>query len=319
MRKWSLLSILGILIILPGCLQRYTTRKRLYFAPNAQTLIKKGNNKTQDSICVHSPTITVWIHGTKLFPRQVLKNLFHAPKGLIPAQEFDRKYHLRMIAETLAESNPERYPIEHIYLFGWSGALDFNERIKAARDLQRVLKKLIQQYEEKHGVRPRIRLITHSHGGNVALNLARVNDKQNPIVIDELILLACPVQQNTEHFVADHMFKEVFVLYASLDLLQVIDPQGLYKENQNWPLFSQRRFPPQKNVIQVKIKLNGRALFHSDFIRLQFINLLPAIIDKLRLWHEKAMHEEIDAETKHKMLSIYTNGRTKQHLAKKIA
>lgn len=287
-----------MILILAGCKKSIIIREKLYIkTPVINTSCNENKN------CEY---ITIWIHGTRLTPRSVLHRIFHAPDGLVPACSFDTQYHLRSIVDTLANADPTRYSSDYMFLFGWPGALAFEERVKAAHDLYRQLQPVIKSYELKNGKRPKIRIITHSHGGNVALNLAKIKDDSS-FTVDELILLACPVQEETAPLIKDSMFKEVFVLYSSFDLLQIIDPQGLYSCNDNCPLFSQRRFPIQDNIVQVKMKLNGCALFHSDFIRVRFVAMLPQIIDKMREFHERiCCNKNATKEEAQQILSIYT-------------
>jgi hypothetical protein len=118
--------------------------------------------------------------------------------------------------------------------------------------------------------------------------------------------LACPVQEATANLIKDPIFKEVFVLYSSLDVMQIIDPQGLYTHDDDRPLLSQRRFPVQDNIAQVKLKLNGHALFHSDFIHLKFMAMLPHIIDKMRDFQKVCLNEQTIAQEKtQQILSVY--------------
>jgi len=295
-------QIMGCLLILllAGCKKSIIIREKLYIQTPVTTSCDQSALKKE---CEY---ITVWIHGTRLTPRSVLHRIFHSPDGLVPASTFDTQYHLRSIADTLAATDPARYSCDYMFLFGWPGALAFEERIKAAQDLYKQLKPVIKSYEQKHGKRPKIRIITHSHGGNVALNLAKIKD-ESYFTIDELILLACPVQEETAQLIKDSIFKEVFVLYSSFDLLQIIDPQGLYSHNDDRPLLSQRRFPVQDNITQVKMKLNGCALLHSDFIRVKFVSMLPQIIDKMREFHKKlACDGRLTSEQAEQILSIYT-------------
>lgn len=289
-------SFFLLVLLLTGCGKPLYIREKLY--------IKKTQDAEGKRPCFHANVpdyITVWIHGTKLYPRAVLHKLYHSPNGLVHASSFDTQYHLRSIADTLSSADPSRYDSEYMFLFGWSGALAFEERTKAAHKLYTQLKSVTQSYVQKYGKKPKIRIITHSHGGNVALNLAHIKDDPD-FVVDELILLACPVQEATANLIKSPLFKEVFVLYSALDLLQIIDPQGLYSHDDECPLFSKRLFPTQENITQVKMKLNGRALFHSDFIRVKFVSILPQIIDKMREFHEKyaALKQQ------EQILSIYT-------------
>ncbi len=226
-----------------------------------------------------SPFITVWVHGTRLTPRVVMRRFFHTPCGLVKAADFNSDCHIYSVARALAEADPVHYPFDHLYIFGWSGELDFRARRKAARDLRNHINRLVQE-QRAVGLEPRVRIITHSHGGNVALNMAAIEDKHD-FVVDELILLACPVQCATAPYIQSKIFRNIFALYSSFDFIQIIDPQGIYKHTGHRPLFSERRFPARGNVMQAKVKLNGRALMHVDFIRLGFVSLLPRIVRTL--------------------------------------
>jgi len=137
-------------------------------------------------------------------------------------------------------------------------------------------------------------MITHSHGGNVALYMAKIKKEfTTPITIDELILLACPVQQKTVNLIKDDLFKQIYSLYSKADLIQVLDPQGIYAiksklqgkksiNKRKTPLFSKRRFPVQDNLKQAKIRINGRAISHLDFILKTFLRHLSEILAELR-------------------------------------
>lgn len=310
MRNRYLIALLSILFF-AGCKRTKLIREKLYIKiPIASNLC---NKPAMNEPCEY---ITVWIHGTKLTPRAILPRIFHTPNGLVKASSFDGQYHLRTIADTLSSADPVQYGSGYMFLFGWSGALGFQERVEAAKNLYTQLKQVIKAYELDHHKKPKIRIITHSHGGNVALNLAKIKD-DCPLNIDELILLACPVQEETAPYIKDSLFKEVFVIYSSLDLLQIIDPQGLYPHDGDRPLFSQRRFPVQDNITQVKLKLNGHALFHSDFIRIRFISMLPQIIQHMRTFHDKlgCNCQAFDEHDQH-ILAIYTQ-QTKKHRHKK--
>ena len=52
-----------------------------------------------------------------------------------------------------------------------------------------------------------------------------------------------------------------------LDIMQVIDPQGLHKEVKA-PLFSERFLPRNEKIEQVAIKINDRSLMHIEFVKL---------------------------------------------------
>ena len=247
---------------------------------------------TQKERCMEKtplPTINVWIHGTLFELRHIIPKFLHIEQGLNPISSYFPEHYYWKIAQDLAENNPNRFNFDEFYLFGWSGTLSFAEREKAAKNLYDALKKLSLAYQQKYGQKPLIRLITHSHGGNVALNLAKIKDS-NEITISELVLLACPVQKKTATAIADPMFKKVTSLISKIDMIQILDPQGLYYKE--WPeilknkellksLFSEREFQPQSNLIQAQIKLNNRSIFHMEFILAKFLKKLPLILNKI--------------------------------------
>jgi len=246
-------------------------------------------------------TITVWVHGTQTGLTTVLPAFFRTIPGMQPAKAYDKKNNLFTIAKTLSTTDPANFPFENIYLFGWSGIPSNHARKQAARQLYNELITLIEKYKQQYGTTPTVRIITHSHGGNVALRLAKINKKTTThLDIDELILLACPVQQKTAHLISHDMFKKIYSLYSKADLTQVIDPQilypftnalfhykkitrnlfakiyKLYKEQTSF--FSERLFVEQKNLTQKAVTINGRGLWHVEFILKKFVSRLPKMI-----------------------------------------
>ena len=157
---------------------------------------------------------------------------------------------------------------------------------------------------------PRIRLITHSHGGNVALFLSKINNKSEKIKIYELILLACPVQKKTSQLVKNQMFEKIYSLYSGMDILQVIDPQGMHeiikkeaRKAKETPFFSERRFKPQKNMLQAKLKINGRGILHVEFLLKKFTAVMPYLLQELDNWNQKETNNP-QAYKKHTLIKV---------------
>ena len=121
---------------------------------------------------------------------------------------------------------------------------------KAAKDLYNSLKSLIREYKSLYGITPKIRLIGHSHGGNVILNLVPIVKQahDDAFHVNEVVLLACPCQNATKDYALDPLFEKVYSLSSKFDFVQVIDPQGLYNlkeklfDKNSPPLFSERYF-----------------------------------------------------------------------------
>ncbi len=64
--------------------------------------------------------------------------------------------------------------LNYFYTFGWSGLVSQNSRRFEAVRLYNLLNQELSLFHKK-GIYPKIRLICHSHGGNVCLNLAAIN------------------------------------------------------------------------------------------------------------------------------------------------
>lgn len=235
--------------------------------------------------------INIWVHGTRLTPKVVFPHFFHVNQGLNKATDLDNSYHHRTIAQTLSDLDTKKFDLAHFYLFGWSGKLSFQKRKTAAKELYKALNTLVAEYTAQHGTRPKIRIITHSHGGNVALNLAQCATNHD-FAIDELVLLACPVQEQTKQLIKHPFFKTIYSFYSTRDILQVIDPQGIYVDDLEdidfeQGIFSARTFPEHEKLKQVEIRYNDRGILHVEFLLINklasFVKHLPHALDQAAL------------------------------------
>ncbi|HLJ30824.1 MAG TPA: hypothetical protein VKU36_00150 [Candidatus Babeliales bacterium] len=323
------LSFCIVLFPLPGCVhRRHIDRQKLHIdLPSVTT-----------DIIHHSdvPPITIWIHGTLIIYTPSYHKIFNNKSVLLPINQLPENHHFRMIAETISEHDAEHFPKEEFYIFGWSGKLKNKEREHAAQALYHGISTLVEQYEKKYGCAPTIRIIAHSHGGNVALNMARlrpsyantsegfqqgfvgqahVAPSTHPFHIKSLILLACPVQEKTMHLICTPLFERVYSLYSSFDIIQILAPEfkqartaHLYKPKRRqyrYKLlpFSSRVFPTYSHLTQAKIKINNHPLFHTQFSRKEFVQLLPTILHKLDSWHDQTLAQ--NSLSKHKLLCVY--------------
>lgn len=248
-----------------------------------------------------SKIITLFIHGT-LPPNAVLKlpvvhHFFCYPRGLSKALDLDEKYNTRKLINLLCANDPNGFDLEDFYLFGWSGYLRFSERQKAAQELYKNLRVLKKAYNEL-SIEPHFKLISHSHGGNVALYMAYEAQQFSEISIEELILLACPVQIETAAYVNAPLFKRVFSIHSHHDILQVLDPQGFHIFVESFrangfeftikhlkrlgPVFSARHFVASPNVIQMNLRYPNRELFHIEFLSPAIFATLPLLITSMK-------------------------------------
>lgn len=295
---------MSMCICLLGCTRQHPTIKK-------KLLINPYNRPNSDNATdTYRPPVTIWIHGTNFLYSRLFTHVFNGTPSLKPASEINRRYKIKTIASTLNKYDAIQFPLNTFYFFCWSGKLNANLREQTAHQLYAELKRIITNYEETYNCIPRIRIVTHSHGGNVALNLATIKDTQSALFsIDSLVLLACPVQIRTMSLIDNPMFRRIYSLYSSLDFVQVIAPQlfkcdnDSTKSNFTFPPFSNRCFPQRQHVTQVKMKINGNALWHNDFVQPKFLKLLPSIITELDSWS----HEVITPihDTTH-LLSIRT-------------
>lgn len=272
--------LLLFIILIPGCApsSKQVTRTLAGYASQKTTTVDFKQAQ---------PMITIWVHGTRFFPEPVLKKFFHCQNGLNHYTSLDPSYRHHSLAKTLIDADPQNYVDEWFYLFGWSGTLSFTEREKAAKDLYTQLKELRQEYKKKYGIEPKIRILAHSHGGNVALLLEKVKDPADTsFSIHELILLATPVQYETKKYAHAPLFEKIYSLYSHLDSLQIIDPQGLQTHNGS-PLFSERCFENNDKICQCAIKINNRYLMHVEFIKRKFICKLPFVLNALDIWQQE--------------------------------
>lgn len=263
-----------------------------YTSSNART----SNNSYRQT----SEPLTVFIHGTLPPAFDKLVHLFDVPWDLTPAHAQGNKYYMGRIPFTLSSADPVLFPLEQFYLYGWSGDLNFVSRKQAAHILYHRIKQINQNKSP-------ITLIGHSHGGNVALNIAAVAAEHNDpdFIVDKLILLAVPIQQATAKYTRSPVFKKIYSLYSPTDLIQVLDPQGLYITQKTESLFSARTLDQDhaRHVIQVSLSINAHDPGHMTFISADFMKLLPRILHTLDYL---AHHVQRVGKRPHFLLSIAT-------------
>jgi len=261
------------------------------------------------------PPLTVWIHGTRFLPSQIFEKFFNNQSSIKHATEIEKNYHLRTIANTLSEHAPHKFPLDTFYVFAWTGKLNAQKRKQAAKALYSELKLLIDDYKKQYGTDPYIQLLAHSHGGNVILNMAKSRPPECNLTIDEVILMATPVQLKTMNLVGNNMFKHIYNLYSSLDVVQIIAPQMRQKKDGSprytlkFPPFSDRRFPAHPHIAQAKIKVNGRALFHNEFTKPSFLKLLPHVLEEIKAWHIEGAAQYNEGRDIRQLLCVYTKSK----------
>ncbi len=76
--------------------------------------------------------------------------------------------------DVIDESVNKKRSKTYYYTFGWTGLISQNSRRYEAIRLYNALEDEVENFKKK-GLNPKIRLITHSHGGNLCLNLAAIH------------------------------------------------------------------------------------------------------------------------------------------------
>lgn len=297
-----MIPLFCMFLLLPSCAHKSRLiKKKIVTSPHAKQPAAEQHDQ---------PALTVLIHGTKLVIRSSYYTHFNGEPDLKHVSAFisDEKMHESFT--TLAASGSDMFEYDHLYFFGWSGKLRVKERDQAAEILYDKLISLSKAYFKQYGIKPAIRLVCHSHGGNLALTLARIHaQKQADITIDSLIVLACPVQLSTKDFADYPLFKQVYAFYSMFDFVQVIAPEiahyihndkgELVDKKRCWFPFSARCFDRQSRVKQARITMNNHAVLHSAFTTIDFLRVLPDIIrtvDEVYAQHERAItqdHKEI--------------------------
>ena len=181
------------------------------------------------------------------------------------------------------------------YTFGWSGLLSQTKRYVAAEDLYHQLTKELKNLEKIH-LKPFIRIVSFSHGGNVVLNLSAVQNSdpfvKKPLVIDELVSISTPIQRETDHLVADPMFKAVYHLYSKEDNIQMLD---LFSSQQ---FFSKRQFTQRSSFYvpeklhQIRVRTTRKVKWKD---KIKDITAPYQVLDKrrVRLVHKDPKHTEM--------------------------
>ncbi len=239
--------------------------------------------------------ITIFVHGTQMAAlfndvdmSSVLPQVGKTPPGLIAAQDLPEDHLVRNMLHVLATADSKQFPFAGMYTFGWTGGIQVQERCAAGKALFELIRSLSLSYEELHGSRPHITLITHSHGGNVSLHMAE-HAYDPSIRINRTLLLACPVQPRTAHNAQHPLFEKIYSIHSHDDQIQIMDQGSLqilrsliekgkqdkwinipeWRETiktNKWELGSDRHFGTQNNLLQANITWNQEPVHEAHSI-----------------------------------------------------
>lgn len=112
------------------------------------------------------------------------------------------------------------------YTFGWNGDLSHKKRCKAGQRLYKELEQEITRITTKHHIKRsnlEVIIFAHSHGGNVVLNMATAAQKNVSVMVDKLVLLGTPIQDETTTYIKSPLFGHIFNVYSKGDAIQTLD------------------------------------------------------------------------------------------------
>ena len=197
-------------------------------------------------------------------------NFFHKNQAMLGLglKKIDVSHpHNRFSAPIVAESYETiskfagNAPSDQYYTFGWSGLVSHKLRYIEASLLHKELGEVITQLQ-KEGKNPKVKIISYSHGGNLALQLGAIHITKPPaeqFEIEELCLVGTPVQVETDYLINSPIFKKVYNIYSKADGVQQLDFFSFKR------FFSRRKFVNRKNF-KLPDKLTQVRVHITDYV-----------------------------------------------------
>lgn len=151
------------------------------------------------------------------------------------------------------------------YTFGWSGELSIHARQRAGRSLLHALKRMKSSQDDT------IQVIAHSHGGNVLAH-ALADEKNIDLAVDDAVLLATPVQDETKHYFNKKYFKRIMMLWSASDY--VVPCDYISTSGQSARSFESGELDLiDGQILQIEVLLNQKKYFgHSDFFYFDMVD-----------------------------------------------
>ncbi|HBS48554.1 TPA: hypothetical protein DEO28_01475 [Candidatus Dependentiae bacterium] len=243
-----------------------------------------------------SETIIIFIHGT-ILPRPSIKSFEKAAKnetsssfyqkyidelrlnsdyinqpigdkGLhkIDLNDKNSKYQtsnkiLKKFLESYQQENDNQNVVT-LYTFGWDGRLDKTNRENSGNQLYEELTKELEAKKKENIKVEQTEIIAHSHGGNVALYLAKAEDKEHKnLQIDKLIMFGTPIQKETKNFANHPVFKKVYNFYSKGDMVQISDLISTNAMKSERKIFIANSFP---KIINVRLIVGKQNPLHTE-------------------------------------------------------
>lgn len=149
-------------------------------------------------------------------------------------------------------------PSNEYYAYGWSGLVSHSLRYIEAEHMYTDLIALKEEYERK-GINPKFRIISYSHGGNMALQLGAIfvtKPKTEKLYIDELFFLGTPIQRETDYLINSPVFRRIYNIYSQKDSVQRLDFFSFKRFFSNQRFQNRRNFEIPDKVTQYRIQVS---------------------------------------------------------------
>ena len=158
---------------------------------------------------------------------------------------------------------------EHVYYtFGHLGLLCKYYRQRAGEQLYDALCNEVARYKQTYD-EVRLHIICHSHGGNIALNLAYAEQHKKCVLsVENLVMYGTPLQTETAAFAYHTMFKRVYNIHADGDSIQGSD--FISTKSLSFKRFNDKKLTrilkrklnnqsPINMVKDIRLRINGRS------------------------------------------------------------
>lgn len=250
-------------------------------------------------------------------------------KNFNPKKETNASQLISKIHKTLHTNQLKQTKCEYsFYTFGWDGRLNKKHRKQWG---EKLYKELIEEIKKIKNQEIEICIIAHSHGGNVALNLAMAEDKfKHNLKINKLILFGTPIQSETKSFIDSAVFKNIYNIFSTGDNIQTLDNIS------SKDFFSKRKFTNKENgkcllpkkLKQIEVKVGNKKPSHCELwffgwtklpiyrksfplYPLPVATFTPLIVDFIDNKIEKDQNIKLNIEKQKSELSLFTTKKPK--------
>lgn len=200
-----------------------------------------------------------------LFENQAIQTKGLAP--IIPTSSYNGSIIFAQLFEKISRiTEPTRK--NSYYTFGWTGLVSVSMRYRESYLFYNELRDELIKLEKQNHIRPKIRIIGYSHGGNIALNLSKIRRESFPDDhwhVDELILLGAPLQKiNAFEANQNDFFKKIYNIYSRADFVQCLDLFSPYDFFSNRSFSQLNRTEEQCHIYDIELRMHQ---LHNELLQ----------------------------------------------------